>query len=167
MFYDIWVGKEYVRGTIVAGQKIVASESTFVDDNVRKWAESMGVVLPVGCAWTCENAILEQGCGFRVSDGVYKIILPNGFTFPIIQKDDGLFICGVTVPCSSVVRTMIAVRVYESQDDFVRFRLVIFDGSLRVPIDNIIYDKEGVICNGNRVSNAKITKYLVLGVKYA
>lgn len=160
--YDIFGGKCLVRGRVILGDRVVASEHVFLEKDIFAWVAEQGVVLSKSCVYTVDDKVAERGCGIRKSKSGYLVTLPNGFRFPMLVSGEVLKVIGVPIKCIFVNFLLISIHVIHFDDSHARFRIELFDsGYLRV-FEDVVYDKTGLRCSDAFLSSSQITKMLVL-----
>lgn len=162
--FGFWVGtSNAVRCSIVAGYKIAVDEHLFLQSEVYSWAKAHGVVHPVGCARTVNNAILEWGCWIDKPDYGLVVRFPNDMKFIIPIGDDYVRIVCEDVKCEYPKESLIVVTVDEMSEMSVTFRVLVWYGGVITTFEGIVYDNSGVHYGDDYVSARQITKQLVLG----
>lgn len=161
-FYMI-AGLTYHSGRVHSGSRVVFDNIVFMEDELYEWADSNGVVRPVGCAYTIDDRIVEHGCGLIRTKGAYIVSLPNGYKFPIFRLSDSIGVLSTVVSCDLINFVLVAVRVSESSENSVRFDVRVFDSGKLTEFVDIVYDESGARCGSDFVSTRQLTKQMVLG----
>ena len=162
--FELWIGSgNAIRCSVVAGYKISIGETLFLEVEVYEWAREHGVVDPVGCAVTTQNAILERGCELRWLGDDLVVGFPNGYRFILFRLKDRIRVVQTDVPCENPKSAMIVVSVSELSETNVRFRVVVWYYGDMTIFDDVIYDRSGVHYGDDYMSSRQITKRLVLG----
>lgn len=161
--YNIYYGKDYIGGRVVGDCHIVLGKQVLLESKVYAWAETHGVVPPVGCTYTMDDAVIERDCSIVKSHSGWVVTLSNGFRFPMFREGDNLRVVGTVVELEFINYIMIAVRVRESSEICEVFDITVCDGRNFIVLQDLVYDTQGLHYDGNSVSARQITKQLVLG----